>query len=989
MSTSDLINLLVENNISREDAKKLVEEKSYKIALKKYDGSYTYAERYISILYNIIDSFYKTVKPYQFSKKNNMVSTIIDEINSSFKENENNILNSEERIKEFIKDIIVNNKDLSSEKNYANILDSIIAFINCERKDKIYAVKDEKQKILNKLFTIDNIDLETINGIIESLTIVADSHKVSSLSNDEIVQAMDTMMKNGLESNTVKPVSILDSLDAICNVINSCQGKSEESILEEFYNTILEDYEMYNNNKKCKLEDFFANIKSNSRDIKLQLDRMKEQEQESKKKVNKSDLKTNGKKDLTRLSSLPNKLQNIIKSDKLGKAKLALTLVGMTMVALGTTKVYRHFKVPTNGTIIDENDNLEQTEDTYFVDEQYEDDSITYNNSQIVEMPDNLYKLPIRINTRTNTNWGTHGPKEETEIVAMVDANGKIYKFIYIDTDGKIQEITNPIQIETYKDYVYTNIDGYVQDYIEGQMGYSIENSIEPSAYKLTSDFEYTTNVDETNETEEFENEEYVVEADEETQEESSIEEQEEIDSNIEEQKENNSSIEELEDNEIEDKNQNQTITLKQGEWILGFVVVENDNIVIRYIDQNGKNQDIPISYFDNSSLPYDHEWQIENMLLKDSISIQAKEDIPLFDKNHSNFIGVIKAGQKFQFDFVDEGKSCVAKLNGCILGYLDEVLFQEPIEELSNDIYDNNNYVDDLVDENIPINPVNDEYYNGIRIPKQLENEQIAAFLMDNYNSKKMPNTKFNENYGTMIEIDASQDINYILKRIENIIRITGMPYGIELSLNTKEDIDKLVKFLEKIQNSKYADYFQNGVIIKKQIENDQYYYDPYYGYNIESADYTEDINSIKELYNKIKEKGLNPSVLKDPEDKINIESFDPKEISKFTLISKVDGEKYSKEMQELYNKLIEEGFQIVGVIDNDSARMSFDDETVNEGIKNIADKIIIQPNIENYEENPYFFGSNDDDESLNDNTQEEAEATVGNVQEEDIEFY
>lgn len=969
MNTSDLIDLLVENNMNREKAKELVES-SYAIALKKYNRSILSAEGYISTLYNIVENYYTTVKSYQFSKKNIMVETLIKEINGSFKENENSILKNEERINEFIRSIIGKERNLNSEENYAHILDSIVAFINCENKEKIFALMGEEQKTINELLAIDEIDLEILNGIIESLIIIADAAKVSNVENDEVLQAMDTMMQKGLKEK-VKINVFLNSLDAICNAINCCQRESEENILKEFYKNILEDYGMYTKNK-CLLEEFFSNIETNSRDIKSEVDRIKQKERTSEKREGILSQKPKGKFDL---NALRTKLPEILKAPKTGKAKLAFTLFVLTIVALGASTVNRHFKAPVvsekEETPENDNENPAQTEtdETYFVDEEIEDDSITYgsSNQPKAEMPENLYKLPIRINTRTNTNWGAHGPKEDTEIVAMADAYGKVYKFIYIDEDGKIQEITNPTQIETYKNYVDTDIEGYVQEYIEGQMEFSLENCVEPSAFKLTSDFQISTKNDETEEEEKFEGDDYEVkQEDEETQEQSS------------------SDTIEQEDNEIEDENQ--TITLKRGEWILGFVVVENDNIVIRYIDQNGINQDIPISYVDNSSLPYDHEWQIENELFKDSINVQATEDIPLFNDIQSDFKGVIKAGQKFQIDFKDEGKKCVAKLNGCILGYLDEVPLREQIEELGNKLADKD-YINGLVDENIPINPVNDEYYNGIKIPKQLENEQIAAFIMDNYNSEKMPNTKFNENHGTIIEIDASQDINYILKRIETLVRITGMPYGLEVDLKDKEDIDTLTKYLEKIQKGKYSDYFQYGVIIDTPIENDQYYYDTYYGVTMEDTKYTEAINCIKTAYSQFKEKGLNPSVLIDLDSKINIESLDPKEIPTITLMSNINGAEYSKETQEFYDELVKKGYQISGVFDQDSYRISLDDEIVNKGTKNVAERVIQQPDIEIYEESPYFEESSYD-ESYN-STQEEGEAMVGNVQDEEIEFY
>ena len=399
----DLIGVFTKNNLNSEQASDLITQ-STRIARDKNDGNQGAIDTYIDELYDIAESFYSATSD-GFYKKNEMITEIIKQINKMYEENPNILTQNRESIIKFIKSIIENYNEINSEEGYNCVLNSIIAFIGCENTERIYTLDSKDKKVINQLLENKTNNLETLNIIIESIVIIADSAP------EEIVQIMGTMLQAGIQKDALTPTVLLDALDKMCEIIDN---QSEKDLLGEFYNTVTGDFKIYENNKdNCTVEEFFAHIIVNAKDI---LEFMQEQkniaQKEEKGPVEQVSKQTQNKFDIPKLiKDLYERIKHLPKGAK-RIAPVALAL----LVAAGARTVTHH-TAPVQAEVGTEQENEteeQETEETYFQDDtyDYENEENDYTEESVVaEIPDNLYSLPIRIDTRTNANWGTHRTK--------------------------------------------------------------------------------------------------------------------------------------------------------------------------------------------------------------------------------------------------------------------------------------------------------------------------------------------------------------------------------------------------------------------------------------------------------------------------------------------------------------------------------------------------------------------------------------------------
>ena len=623
----------------------------------------------------------------------------------------------------------------------------------------------------------------------------------------------------------------------------------------------------------------------------------------------------------------------------------ALLIVGVS------SKVYSHFKEPVpietqvsgkGNQAEDEEevfqDETESAEDTYYTGEYQDDYETNEQNVANTQKPENYYDLPVHIYTATNTNLGAHGAKEGTEVVAMSDAYGDIYKISFIE-NGELKEITNPAQIDTFKDYLLTDIEGYISEH--EQAPYDITNIVEPQVYKLNQDYDFRFKQD----SELEENDTDLPDG--------------EIDA-----PEDSYNIEDIDETEFEDEDEDEVIevSLKKGDVIFGYPIVTMDEkygpqVVIRYENSKGVKIDIPLMYFEESVSTFDYTSVIKRELYGKDLIYTAKEATPVFDEIHDKYVGIIEEGAEVQIDFTDE-EHAVVLCNGNMVGYWNEPEVQEKIEEYSYNI-DQPEQIEAIVDEHYPVSQVNDQYYNGIVIP---ESADLSNVFISDQNESKMPNTKFNEIQGNIIEIDPNQNVNSILERIEQVLRINGKPFGIKCKIENEEELKKVSNTITRI-NGKYRDYLQYGVLFETNIDCDRWI--PSWGQSVKNDDYTSKTELIKTIYRTLKEMGMPTSLIKTVDDNISEEEFATDQIE-FTLVSpRNDDNEYTEEIEEYYQQLINAGYRVTNRADKN--RIAIDDALVNSAMKNIANSITIHPNI-NYEDTEVYFDGMKNEEVNND---------------------
>lgn len=945
-----------------------IETETYRIALNKYQGGTRNSNNYLDVISTIVEEYYNSLHQNDFHRKNEMIIEIIKTINKAFEKDET-ILENVDLINQFIKQIMQKYKEMDSLAVYENLLNTIKAFINCKRKHDIFAKENESPKIVNKLLKYSIIDVETLNAIIESLTIFANG--ITEPIEDDVLKSINKMMIEGLEAKRVRPAVLMDSLDAICNVLSDySQKRISEDILKDFFITIIEDTKMFEE-QKSTIEMFFENLQSNARDINAnsKAKNVREEDlQESKKGENSKQKKENIPGMVKNMPFNLEKILSLIK-DPVIRKRAAIGLAAIITTG-GVNQTYRHFIAKPNvaETSIGDVGNQKETEqsnqgetgnidESYFLEEDSEYDSETYkSNTGTTQNSENFYQMPAHIYAKTTTNFGAHGPKEGTEVVAMLDANGDIYKIKYIDENGELQEITNPLKLDVFKEYLDTNEESYI-----GVGSNNIENSVEPEVHRLSEDYSFTINNESSSAQDGIDYTEY-----------------EEIDS-IETQ-DSTKSTEESETENVEEK-----ITLKKGDLIFGFPIVINDEengsqVVIRYENSDGIKQDIPLMYFEDDRETYDYTSVLKNELYSEYLKYVPEESMLLFDEIHDKGIGVVEEGATIQLDFIDK-EHAVALCNGNLVGYLDEKQIEEQISEYDNSTYQDSQ-IEKIVDEHYPEgNSATEQYYNAIRIPSDAD--LVDAFI-NAQNEAKMPNTNFNDIEGTIIEIDPDQSTSDVLKKIGEVLRISGKPFGIECSIENEEELKRLSKQLDKIKKSQSGTYFQLGVMFMHKVTENRWVYG-YYGEQIENDAYTQQIKFIKDITKKLQEEGIPTSFIKtaDDSDNISIECFKPEEIE-FTLVSpRTEDNEFSEESQEYYKKLIDAGFYVANRIDPDSQRVGIDDKIINDGIKTIAIKTTKHPEIPNdsdigYDEfesqdNVTAYDENDSEDSSIENDDEE----------------
>lgn len=980
---NELINLFVNNNISREKAVNIV-DRAFRTAVDINDGNQKAADSYIDFIYNIVENFYITVYSLNFGRKNEMIEEIVKYINNAYTENKESIVQSKERINEFITTLIKNYNELRLNPTYERVLTSIEAFIGCENKLEIYG---EEEKIINQLLANKENDLETVNNIIEAITILADEINI------DVIIAIEQIMQEGLKTNKCTLKDIEMTAGAICDLLQKKEeNKIDENNLQEFLSTIIDDYKMHQEGK-CSIEQFLYNIQQNTRDIKA----------ESEKNVEVVNFQVSTKNPVSTRSSInlltnmvgsiihsPQRIAETIGLKNASKKKKAVicTLGAMTLAgAVGVTT--HHFKAPVqaereNGNEAETSEEQE-TEEAYFSEAETQENYNT--NNEVV--PENSYDLPLHIYAKTIENWGSHGPKEGTDVIVMVDSYGGIYKVKYLDENKIEREITTPNILYKYRDSLDINIDRYVEDYKNSSQELSIEQSIEPQVFTLKDDYQFDSvipeDVDEI--TYEEDDVDEITYGDGETNSEI-IDEIEIENSSKTTTQDENLDISDIQETE-EPTADTEQITLKAGEKVFGYIIVKDGDIVVRITDKNKNPQDIPAAYFDGIKLGYDS--QIEKRLFGESINYTVTQDTPVYDFTHDTFTGVIPAGETVQIDFED-AEHAVAEVNGYEIGYPDENVpaLREKIEEFSNQIFTTEK-VDKIVDENIPVSPVSEQYYNIIRIPKDVENENLVDIFMNASKTPQMPDTKFNENYGTIIEVDTSKGTNAVLERINTVLRITGQPCGIQCNVENEKQLTALTKLIEQIKDSENGTFLQYGVTLNIPVAEDEFVYDPFYGQTVENQDYDNRLKFINDSYKTINGMGIPVSLQKTSDDNISLDKLNT-QIPLTLIVSRGQDNKYSSKDQDYKAKLDQAGFKVTALQDKASCRIALDDEQVNLATKAILQQELVQPDI------PYDESSTQNDEEYTDNyesdTQSEITTEENNAQsnetiEEEIEFY
>lgn len=950
VSIDSFIELLKSNNMSTEEATDLVNS-IYNTIHERYNDENNKEEKTPRLdeadnnnRNKIFAEFYDLVKNiYNIEQLKNSTQQVRNEIVKKImqhcKSAVTKVFNSWDytKINDFIKLLFEKFNDTNSDR----IIECIGNYAKCEKKDLI-------DKTINKLIKENEklCNIEEMNRILEGynfLSFYYNQYEKKNKGKDKKINLENTTKLAELciekikeEEEKEENLSISDIAELFENVTNIIKYKPEL-----YYENIEENFELVRDGR-LRGKEAINNIIKIANDLESQNKDDADEYQEQFK-----ELLNEGIGNITeRIKSFTHKKkiadtktdnsENKKTPNSLGKKMLQASIIFLAGLATDA------FFIPN---VIKGIDGEEQ---------QYEElMEAIYDD---VEDTGYVENLPISIKCNVIKSIEPYGPEEESLAIARVSITGEMKAIIWKDSDGTYKTITNNLNnymkclnvVEgTRKTKIIADCKGEDEKFKKGDIVEIVDGPIpndegvemvtvrKDGGYNNTISYEYTE------ESKIYPNSVLAYAR-----------------SLKEEVVDDTTKIKPQEFTFIMDyTDPNSEVEYMAGESILGYLTVENGEPVVKKAKTvNGENNDITIpfwGYFSTDNREVETQPGLMDRISRENGGITTEQPLYTWDDEYDGLASIIPPNEKIQIMMYEkeDGFHLIGTTYNIELGDLAGYDVYEELENYTLSLQPEE--IDAYIDEHYIEGESTTYYYNGIFVPKEIANKDIGKYLdkqiFDINEGKKMPNTENSNSDITYIEITKDTDI---IKRLKNVTKNTGLPYGLYIKYGsgeiTKDDVENIVS---QIKNSEYKDYFQGGIIIKptglpekkyqlRINEDGEYEYDEDGNPTTEiNPDYLEIIEKTNNLINSLNELGIKIFILDSNNSSLDVDDITSNGI-KYALEAKRDNDnRLNDEINDYYQqKYVENSKEISIWLDIEKGHASVDVAIVKEALKAIA---------------------------------------------------